>query len=209
MFKAEPLRYSYNALEPFIDARTMDIHYNKHYMKYLKNLNEAIEEEHEDEDNLYELLYNIDDYSPKMKNNLGGYFNHNLYWMAMTPNSGKPMISLGTAIDNTFGSYDNFKAEFKKAGLDRFGSGWAWLTNTDDGLVIHSTANQDNPLMGYSEVYGDPIIPMDVWEHAYYLKHNADREAYIDAFFNVICWSTAEVNYLNSISSTYQLSKYK
>lgn len=209
MFKAEPLRYSYNALEPFIDARTMDIHYNKHYMKYLKNLNEAIEEEHEDEENLYELLYNIDDYSPKMKNNLGGYFNHNLYWMAMTPNSGKPMISLGTAIDNTFGSYDNFKAEFKKAGLDRFGSGWAWLTNTDDGLVIHSTANQDNPLMGYSEVYGDPIIPMDVWEHAYYLKHNADREAYIDAFFNVICWSTAEVNYLNSISSTYQLSKYK
>ena len=209
MFKAEPLRYSYDALEPFIDARTMDIHYNKHYMKYLKNLNEAIKEEHENEDNLYELLYNIDDYSQKMKNNLGGYFNHNLYWMAMTPNSGKPMISLGTAIDDTFGSYDNFKAEFKKAGLDRFGSGWAWLTNTEDGLVIHSTANQDNPLMGYSEVYGDPIIPMDVWEHAYYLKHNADREAYIDAFFDVICWSTAEVNYLNSTSSNYELLKYK
>ena len=209
MFQAEPLRYSYDALEPFIDARTMDIHYNKHYMKYLKNLNEAIEEEHEDEDNLYELLYNIDDYSQKMKNNLGGYFNHNLYWMAMTPNSGKPMISLGKAIDDTFGSYDNFKAEFKKVGLDRFGSGWAWLTNTEDGLVIHSTANQDNPLMGYSEVYGDPIIPMDVWEHAYYLKHNADREAYIDAFFDVICWSTAEVNYLNSTSSNYELLKYK
>ena len=209
MFKAEPLRYSYDALEPFIDARTMDIHYNKHYMKYLKNLNEAIEEEHEDEENLYELLYNIDDYSQKMKNNLGGYFNHNLYWMAMTPNSGKPLHYLGIAIDDTFGSYDNFKAEFKKAGLDRFGSGWAWLTNTRDGLVIHSTPNQDNPLMGYSEVYGDPIIPMDVWEHAYYLKHNADREAYIDAFFDVICWGTAEVNYLNSTSTTYQLSKYK
>ena len=209
MFTAEPLRYDYNALEPFIDARTMDIHYNKHYMKYLKNLNEAVEEEGEDEGNLYELLTNVDQYSQKMRNNLGGYFNHNLYWMAMTPNSGKPMISLGTAIDNTFGSYDNFKAEFKKAGLDRFGSGWAWLTNTDDGLVIHSTANQDNPLMGYSEVYGDPIIPMDVWEHAYYLKHNADREAYIDAFFDVICWSTAEVNYLNSTSSNYELLKYK
>ena len=209
MFKAEPLRYDYNALEPFIDARTMDIHYNKHYMKYIKNLNEAIVEEHENEENLYDLLYNIDDYSQKMKNNLGGYFNHNLYWMAMTPNSGKPMISLGTAIDDTFGSYDNFKAEFKKVGLDRFGSGWAWLTNTEDGLVIHSTTNQDNPLMGYSEVYGDPIIPMDVWEHAYYLKHNADREAYIDAFFDVICWSTAEVNYLNSTSSNYELLKYK
>ena len=209
MFQAEPLRYDYNALEPFIDARTMDIHYNKHYMKYIKNLNEAIVEEHENEENLYDLLYNIDDYSQKMKNNLGGYFNHNLYWMAMTPNSGKPMHYLGTAIDDTFGSYDNFKAEFKKVGLDRFGSGWAWLTNTEDGLVIHSTTNQDNPLMGYSEVYGDPIIPMDVWEHAYYLKHNADREAYIDAFFDVICWSTAEVNYLNSTSSNYELLKYK
>ena len=145
MFTAEPLRYDYNALEPFIDARTMDIHYNKHYMKYIKNLNEAIVEEHENEENLYDLLYNIDDYSQKMKNNLGGYFNHNLYWMAMTPNSGKPMISLGKAIDDTFGSYDNFKAEFKKVGLDRFGSGWAWLTNTEDGIVIHSTTNQDNP----------------------------------------------------------------
>jgi len=209
MFKAEPLRYDYNALEPFIDARTMDIHYNKHYMKYIKNLNEAIEEEREDEDDLYELLYNIDDYSQKMRNNLGGYYNHNLYWMAMTPNSGKPMISLGTAIDNTFGSYDNFKAEFKKVGLDRFGSGWAWLTNTDDGLVIHSTANQDNPLMGYSEVYGDPIIPMDVWEHAYYLKHNADREAYIDAFFDVISYNTEDINYINSTSRTYKLLKFR
>lgn len=208
MFKAEPLRYDYNALEPFIDARTMDIHYNKHYMKYLKNLNEAIEEEHEDEENLYALLDNIEDYSQKMRNNLGGYVNHNLYWMAMTPNSGKPMHYLGTAIDDTFGSYDNFKAEFKKVGLERFGSGWAWLTNTDNGLVIHSTPNQDNPLMSYSEVQGDPIIPMDVWEHAYYLKHNADREAYIDAFFDVICWSTAEVNYLNSSSRTYKLLKF-
>lgn len=203
MFTAEPLRYDYNALEPFIDARTMDIHYNKHYMKYLKNLNEAIEEEGEDEGNLYELLTNVDQYSQKMRNNLGGYFNHNLYWMAMTPNSGRPMYYLNAAIDNTFGSYDNFKAEFKKAGLDRFGSGWAWLTNTEEGLVIHSTPNQDNPLMPYSEVQGDPIIPMDVWEHAYYLKHNADREAYIDAYFDVICWSTAEVNYLNSIALNY------
>ena len=209
MFKAEPLRYDYNALEPFIDARTMDIHYNKHYMKYIKNLNEAIKEEEEDEANLYALLNNIQDYSQKMRNNLGGYVNHNLYWMAMTPNSGKPMHHLGMAIDETFGSYDNFKAEFKKAGLDRFGSGWAWLTNTSDGLVIHSTPNQDNPLMAYSEVYGDPIITMDVWEHAYYLKHNADREAYIDAFFDVICWSTAEVNYLNSTSGTYKLLKFK
>jgi Fe-Mn family superoxide dismutase len=208
MFKAEPLRYDYNALEPFIDARTMDIHYNKHYMKYLKNLNEAILEEGEDEENLYALLDNIEDYSQKMRNNLGGYYNHNLYWMAMTPNSGEPMTGLGKAIDHTFGSYDNFKAEFKKAGLDRFGSGWAWLTNTENGLVIHSTPNQDNPLMSYSEVYGDPIIPIDVWEHAYYLKHNADREAYIDAFFDVICWSTAEVNYLNSTSRTYKLLKF-
>ena len=191
MFTAQPLGYDYNALEPFIDARTMDIHYNKHYMKYLKNLNEAIEEEDEDEENLFELLRNIDDYSLKMRNNLGGYYNHNLYWMAMTPNSGKPMYYLGKAIDETFGSLDNFKAEFKKAGLERFGSGWAWLTNTQDGLVVHSTPNQDNPLMPYGEVYGDPIIPMYGGEHAYYLKHNADIEAYIDALFDLICWITA------------------
>lgn len=209
MFEAQPLRYDYDALEPHIDARTMDIHYNKHYMKYLNNLNEAIEAEGENQANLYDLLRNIDKYSLKMRNNLGGYYNHNLYWMAMTPNSGKPLAGLGKAIDDTFGSYDNFKAEFKKAGLERFGSGWAWLTNTKDGLVIHSTPNQDNPLMPGMEVYGDPIIPMDVWEHAYYLKHNADREAYIDAFFDVICWSTAEVNYLNSMAPTDKLLKLK
>lgn len=200
MFKAQLLTYDYNALEPHIDARTMDIHYNKHYMKYLKNLNEALQEEDATGLSLDYLLSSVNEYSTKLKNNLGGYVNHNLYWAAMTPNSGKPLVNLGKAIDDTFGSYDNFKTEFKKAGLDRFGSGWAWLTNTEDGLVIHSTANQDNPLMQGSEVYGVPIIPMDVWEHAYYLKHNADREAYIDAFFDVICWSTAEVNYLNSMN---------
>jgi len=199
MFKPHLLGYDYDALEPHIDARTMDIHYNKHYMKYIKNLNEALQEEDATGLSLDYLLSNVNEYSQKLKNNLGGYVNHNLYWAAMTPNSMQPLLNLGRAIDDTFGSYDNFKTEFKKAGLDRFGSGWAWLTNTEDGLVIHSTANQDNPLMEGSEVYGVPIIPMDVWEHAYYLKHNADREAYIDAFFDVICWSTAEVNYLNSL----------
>ena len=194
-FKLPSLSFSYDALEPHIDEETMREHHTKHHKGYVTKLNDAMKGKAKVE-NIEEILSNIKKYDDKVRNNAGGVYNHTLYFNLMSPDSSRtPVGELKTAIEDTFGSYQNFKEEFTQAGLGRFGSGWAWLTMTNNGLKIHSTPNQDNPLMAYSEVKGDPIIGMDVWEHSYYLKHKSKRGDYIKDFFKVLCWRSAEENY--------------
>lgn len=190
-FQLPPLPYAYNALEPYIDELTMQIHHDKHHAAYVNNLNAAIEGQASLQAlSVEELISNLDavpeSIRTAVRNNGGGHANHTLYWEIMTPGGAKaPTGDLAAAIDAAFGSFENFKAEFSKAGATRFGSGWAWLAVTKDGkLAVYSTANQDSPLM-----QGDtPILGMDVWEHAYYLKYQNRRPDYISAFFNVINW---------------------
>jgi Fe-Mn family superoxide dismutase len=186
-FELPSLPYAYNALEPHIDARTMEIHHTKHHQAYITNLNNAIAGTDLEGMSIEDILKVCKD-KPAVRNNGGGYWNHNLYWEIMSPNGGgKPSGALAEAITSTFGSFDNFKDEFSKAGITRFGSGWAWLCVENGKLVVCSTANQDNPLMGEG-CGGTPILGMDVWEHAYYLHYQNRRPDYINAFFNVINW---------------------
>ena len=186
-FEWPSLPYDYNALEPHIDARTMEIHHTKHHQAYITNLNNAIAGTDLEGMSIEDILKVCKD-KPAVRNNGGGYWNHNLYWEIMSPNGGgEPSGALAEAITSTFGSYDNFKDEFSKAGITRFGSGWAWLCVENGKLVVCSTANQDNPLMGEG-CGGTPILGMDVWEHAYYLHYQNRRPDYINAFFNVINW---------------------
>ena len=190
------LDYDYNALEPFIDAWTMELHHSKHHAGYTNNLNNAIESVGGiDYSNIDDILKNISKLPVSIRNNGGGYYNHNLFWKIISPNGGGvPGGDLKDAIVRDFGSFENFKKEFGNAAATRFGSGWAWLIKNDnDKLEIYSTPNQDNPLMDVSEKNGSPILALDVWEHAYYLKYQNKRPEYIEAFWNIINWSYAEL----------------
>jgi Fe-Mn family superoxide dismutase len=191
-FKLADLPYAYDALEPYIDARTMEIHYSKHHSGYTNNLNNAISGTAMENLSIEELLKNVSKYPVAVRNNGGGYFNHNLFWKFMKPNGGgQPAGELLEAINKSFGTFDDFRKQFTTAAATRFGSGWAWLVKTPSGLVVTSTPNQDNPLMDISEVKGIPVLAIDVWEHAYYLKYQNRRPEYIEAFWNVINWDFA------------------
>ncbi len=192
-FTLPALPYEFAALEPHVDARTMEIHHGKHHNAYVTNLNAAVAGTEWESKTLEEILANISKLAPAVRNNGGGHWNHSFFWQIMAPNAGgSPTGEVATAIDAAFGSYDNFKAEFTKAATTRFGSGWAWLVVSGGKLVVTSSPNQDNPLMDLAEVKGTPILGLDVWEHAYYLNYQNRRPDYITAFFNVINW--AEVN---------------
>ncbi len=188
-FELPALPYASDALEPNIDQQTMEIHHDKHHAAYVNNLNAALEGKG-DVGSIEDICKNISKHPVAVRNNGGGHYNHSLFWTVMGPNgAGNPSGELATAIDNAFGSFDKFKEEFSKAGATRFGSGWAWLIVGADGkLAVTSTPNQDNPLMDIAEVKGTPILGMDVWEHAYYLKYQNKRPDYIAAFFNAINW---------------------
>ncbi|WP_026997913.1 superoxide dismutase [Flectobacillus major] len=196
-FVLDPLPYANNALEPHFDALTMEIHHDRHHNAYVTNLNAAVAGTELEGKTLEELLATISTLSPAVRNNGGGHFNHNLFWNILSPNGGgAPVGTLAEAINAKFGTFEDFKAEFKKAAIGRFGSGWAWLVAQADGSVaISSTPNQDNPLMDVADVKGFPVIGLDVWEHAYYLKFQNKRPDYIDAFWNVIDWNIAEARY--------------
>jgi Fe-Mn family superoxide dismutase len=189
-FELPKLDYAYDALEPYIDARTMEIHLTKHHGGYTSKLNAAIEGTELENKTIEELMANISKYSPTVRNNGGGFYNHSLFWKVLSPDAGgKPKGDLLAAIEKNFGSFDQFKETFSNAAANRFGSGWAWLIKQNDGnLAVGSSPNQDNPLMDLSDLKGTPILGLDVWEHAYYLKYQNKRPEYIDAFWNVVNW---------------------
>lgn len=198
-FELPKLAYAYDALEPHIDARTMEIHHSKHHQAYTTNLNNAIAGTELEGKSIEEIQKMCKDI-PAVRNNGGGFWNHNLFWECMSPNGGGlPTGDLALAINEAFGSYENFQAEFAKAATTRFGSGWAWLCVTNGKLAICSTANQDNPLMGEG-CSGTPILALDVWEHAYYLNYQNRRPDYITGFFNVINWDFVGGRYATSKS---------
>jgi superoxide dismutase, Fe-Mn family len=190
-FTLPALPYAFDALEPHIDARTMEIHHDKHHAAYTNNLNNAIAGTEWESKSIEEILANVGKISGAVRNNGGGFYNHNLFWEVMAPNAGgTPTGDLAAAIDRDLGGFDKFKEAFSAAGATRFGSGWAWLIVTPEKkLMVTSTANQDNTLMDIAEVKGTPILGMDVWEHAYYLHYQNRRPDYINAFFNVINWN--------------------
>lgn len=188
-FELPKLPYAYDALEPHIDAKTMEIHYTKHHAGYTSKLNDAIKGTDLENESIENLLANQTE-NKAIRNNGGGYWNHKLFWEVMSPNGGgKPTGKLADAIDSTFGSFEKFKEEFANAAATQFGSGWAWLCVTDKGtLAVSSTPNQDNPLMPVAGCSGKPILGLDVWEHAYYLNYQNKRPDYISAFWNVVNW---------------------
>ncbi|VAW20120.1 Superoxide dismutase [Mn] [hydrothermal vent metagenome] len=188
-FELPVLQYKYDALEPLIDARTMEIHHTKHHAAYTNNLNNAVRGTGLEGKDIEELFAQVSKHPTAVRNNGGGFYNHNLYWEIMTPGGPEsPEGGLLSAINKSFGSVGNFKDTFAKAALTRFGSGWAWLVKNDSGLVISSTPNQDNPLMDIADVKGIPILCIDVWEHAYYLNYQNRRPDYIEAFWKIINW---------------------
>jgi Fe-Mn family superoxide dismutase len=189
-FKLPDLSYDYNALEPYIDARTMEIHHSKHHAGYTNNLNKAVEGTALEGKTVEDILGSVSSESAAVRNNGGGFYNHNLYWSVMGPSAGgEPTGELLDAIKGAFGSFADFKSKFSTAAATRFGSGWAWLVKQADGsLAVSSTPNQDNPLMDLAEVKGTPVLGIDVWEHAYYLNYQNRRPEYIEAFWNVINW---------------------
>jgi len=188
-FSQIKLPYEYSALEPSIDATTMEIHYSKHHAAYVKNVNEAITAEKVSAKDEKEFFKKISTLSPKLRNNGGGAWNHNFFWQVMKPNGGgTPTGKVAEAINASFGSFDKFKEQFTQAATTRFGSGWAWLVSNNNKLAIGSTPNQDNPLMDSSEVKGIPVLGIDVWEHAYYLKYQNKRNEYITNWWNVVNW---------------------
>lgn len=200
-FTLPDLAYDYNALDSAIDALTMEIHHSKHHNTYVTNLNNALAgSEHEGKD-LDDLIRNAGAISPAVRNNGGGHWNHSFFWGLMTPDSmGGPTGELADKIKTTFGDFDQFKTQFTQAGLTRFGSGWAWLiVNAQGQLQITSTPNQDNPLMDIAEVKGSPILGLDVWEHAYYLRYQNRRPDYISAWWDLVNW--------NKVADLYQLNK--
>ncbi|MDC0580332.1 superoxide dismutase [Bacteroidia bacterium] len=199
-FELPQLPYAYDALEPHIDARTMEIHHGKHHAGYTNNLNAAVENTDLANNSIEEILKNLDLNNAAIRNNGGGFYNHTLFWNSMSPNGGGlPSGDLANAINETFGSFDSFKEQFSKAAATRFGSGWAWLCSTQGKLSICSSSNQDNPLMPTIGCGGTPILGIDVWEHAYYLNYQNRRPDYVAAFFNVINW--------DEVSSRYEKSK--
>lgn len=198
-FELPTLPYAYDALEPHIDARTMEIHHSKHHNGYTTNLNNAIEDSPLANQSIEEILENLDLNNKAVRNNGGGFYNHRLFWNIMSPNGGGlPNGNLATAINNAFGSFEDFKTAFGKAAATQFGSGWAWLCVHANGSVeVCATPNQDNPLMPGIGCGGTPILGIDVWEHAYYLNYQNRRPDYIEAFFNVIDWNKVAELYEN------------
>lgn len=189
-FTLAPLPYAYDALEPYIDAQTMTIHHDKHHQAYVTNLNNAIAGTPNEGKTIEELVAVAGTISPAVRNNGGGHWNHTFFWESLAAASGAvPTGDLAAAIDAAFGSFDEFKTKFAAAGATRFGSGWAWLIVKDGKLEVSSTPNQDNPLMDVAEVKGTPILGVDVWEHAYYLKYQNKRPDYLAAIWNVINWA--------------------
>ena len=190
-FTLPALPYAFNALEPHIDARTMEIHHGKHHNAYVTNLNAALAGKPEESLSLEEINKNISKYPAPVRNNGGGHYNHSLFWTVIGPNAGgTPSGELADAITTAFGTFDEFKTKFAAAATTRFGSGWAWLIKDASGkLAITSTPNQDNPLMDVAEVKGTPLLGLDVWEHAYYLHYQNRRPDYIAAFWNVVNWN--------------------
>ncbi len=188
-FELPKLNYAYDALEPYIDAQTMEIHHGRHHAGYTNNLNNAVGGTGLEGKSVEELLVGVSSHGAAVRNNGGGFFNHNLYWEVMAPGGApNPEGELLDAINDSFESIENFKDAFTKAALTRFGSGWAWLVKQGDSLVVSSTPNQDNPLMDVADVKGTPILGADVWEHAYYLKYQNKRPDYVNAFWKVINW---------------------
>ena len=197
-FELPKLNYAFDALEPNIDAKTMEIHYGKHHNGYTNNLNNIISGTEHEGKSIEEILKSLDLNNSGLRNNGGGYYNHNLFWEIMGPNSGgEPKGEISELINSNFGSFENFKDKFSKAAATRFGSGWAWLCAHPNGKIeICSTANQDNPLMP-NGCGGNPILCLDVWEHAYYLNYQNRRPDYINAFFNVINWDEVNNRFTN------------
>ncbi len=189
------LNYAFDALEPHIDAQTMEIHHDKHHNAYVTKLNEAIAGTDAEGKSLEELMANISNYSGAVRNNGGGHYNHTLFWDILGPNGGEPTGDLLNAINDAFGSVDAMKEKVNAAGATRFGSGWAWVIVKDGKLEVCSTPNQDNPLMDIAEVKGTPILGIDVWEHAYYLKYQNKRPDYLGAVWNVINWDAVAARY--------------
>lgn len=189
-FTLPALPYAFNALEPHIDARTMEIHHGKHHNTYVTNLNNAVAGKPEEKLSIEELCKNVSKYPVAIRNNGGGHWNHSFFWTILGPNAGgQPSGALADAINSAFGSFDEFKTKFAAAAAGRFGSGWAWLIVDGSGkLQITSTPNQDNPLMDVAEVQGKPVLGLDVWEHAYYLNYQNRRPDYVAAFWNVVNW---------------------
>lgn len=189
LFNQVKLRYDYRALEPYIDVLTMQIHYEKHHAAYVKAIHEAMIAEEIAYATEKEVLTNISKFSVKARNNAGGVWNHNFFWESMTPKMEDPSINVLSALNGSFGTLDNFKELFIAAATDRFGSGWVWLIEAEGKLKISTTPNQDNPLMDVTEVKGKPLLSLDVWEHAYYLKYQNRRSEYIHNWWNLINWS--------------------
>ncbi|MEJ7737871.1 MAG: superoxide dismutase [Chitinophagaceae bacterium] len=199
-FTLPALPYAPEALEPHIDAATMQVHHGKHHQAYVDNLNKAIAGTDHENKSLEELVAEAGKISPAVRNNGGGHWNHTFFWESLISNSsGKPTGKLAASIEAELGGFDQFKEKMNQAGLTRFGSGWAWLIEQDGKLVISSTPNQDNPLMDVAEVKGTPIIGIDVWEHAYYLKYQNRRADYLAAFWNVINWEVAGKRYEDAL----------
>ncbi|CAN5264518.1 superoxide dismutase [soil metagenome] len=189
-FTVPALPYAYDALEPFIDKQTMEIHHDKHHQAYVDNLNKAIAGTDNENKSIEDLIKNAGSISPAVRNNGGGHWNHSFFWESLAPTTGSgPEGKLAEAITEAFGSLDAMKEKFNNAGITRFGSGWAWLGSQDGKLVICSTPNQDNPLMDVAECKCTPILGCDVWEHAYYLKYQNKRADYLNAFWNVVNWN--------------------
>lgn len=196
-FELPDLPYAFDALAPHIDAKTMEIHHDKHHGGYVSKLNAAVEGTPQADMSLEDLMKNVGGSSTAVRNNGGGHYNHSLFWKVLSPDGGgQPSGDLASAIDSAFGSYDAFKEDFTQAAGTRFGSGWAWLVVADDGsLKVTSTPNQDNPLMDVADTHGTPILGLDVWEHAYYLNYQNKRPDYISAFWNVVNWDQVSKNY--------------
>lgn len=194
------LPYAFDALEPHIDAQTMQIHHGKHHQAYVDNLNKALAGTDGEGKTLEELMANISAYPAAVRNNGGGHYNHTLFWSILGANGGAPSGDLANAITEAFGSVEGLKEKMNAAGATRFGSGWAWLILKDGKLEVTSTPNQDNPLMDIAEVKGTPILGIDVWEHAYYLKYQNRRPEYLGAIWNVINWNEVEMRYKAALS---------
>lgn len=201
-FQVAKLGFAYDALEPHIDALTMEMHYSRHYLTYTNNLNRAIDGTDLDILEIDEILKKASTANMPVRNNAGGYYNHTLFWQILAPNAGgSPTDSIAMAITADFGSFENFRTQFEEAASNQFGSGWTWLVvDRNRKLQITSTSNQDNPLMPGAIVAGTPILALDVWEHAYYLKYQYRRKNYINAFFNVINWKKVNDLYLEAIA---------
>ncbi len=200
-FTLAPLPYAYEALEPHIDTETMKIHHDKHHQAYVDNLNKAIAGTPNETTSLEDLVKKAGTISPAVRNNGGGHWNHDFFWNSLAANTGgAPTGKLAEAINSSFGSFDAFKEKFEDAGKTRFGSGWAWLLVKDGKLEISSTPNQDNPLMDVADVKGSPLLGVDVWEHAYYLKYQNKRPDYLKAIWNVINWNVVAERYHNAVA---------